>query len=44
MFTVDLTPETGVRKQAAIVELSAPLTDRFSPAIRSASPGNLLRE
>jgi len=37
MFTIDLTPETGVRKQAAVVELSVPLTDRFSLAIRSAS-------
>jgi hypothetical protein len=45
MFTVDLTAEAGVRGQAAVVELLVPPTDhRFSLAIRSASPGNLVRE
>jgi hypothetical protein len=42
---VDLTLEAGVRRPAAVVELLVSPTDhRFSLAIRSASPGNLVRE
>jgi hypothetical protein len=45
MFTVDLMLEAGVRRQTVVVELLVPPTDDgFSLAIRSAAPGNLLRE